>query len=33
VTDLKAEYGTGEYTVQVGKARTDKPNAVRLKLS
>ncbi len=33
VTDLKAEYGPGEYTVQVGKARTDKPNAVRLKLA
>lgn len=33
VTDLKAEYGPGEYTVQVGKARTDKPNAVRLKLT
>ncbi|MBZ4415905.1 tyrosine--tRNA ligase [Myxococcus sp. RHSTA-1-4] len=33
VMDLKAELGAGEYTVQVGKAKTDKPNAVRLKLS
>ncbi|QSQ27388.1 tyrosine--tRNA ligase [Pyxidicoccus parkwayensis] len=33
VMDLKAEYGPGEYVVQVGKARTDRPNAVRLKLT
>ncbi|HZI12464.1 MAG TPA: tyrosine--tRNA ligase [Myxococcus sp.] len=33
VMDLKAELGAGEYVIQVGKARTDKPNAVKLKLS
>ncbi|MFP2932311.1 tyrosine--tRNA ligase [Pyxidicoccus sp. 3LG] len=33
VQDAKAELGAGEYTVSVGKARTDKPNTVLLKLS